>query len=98
FFDDLTNEAFSGVAFKNIYIKREIVSYFCKHGNCTIADLCAELGLSTPKINDVILNLTTEGLVKDYGKLESNGGRRPNLYGLVEDYGYYLGVDVKRAS
>jgi glucokinase-like ROK family protein len=98
FFEDLTNEALSGVAFKNIYVKREIVSYFCKHGNCTIADLCVELGLSTPKINDVILDLITEGLVKDYGKLESNGGRRPNLYGLVDDYGYYLGVDVKRAN
>ncbi len=98
FFDDLDDEALSGVAFKNIYVKREIVSYFCKHSNCTIADLCAELGLSTPKINDVILDLITEGLVKDYGKLESNGGRRPNLYGLVDDYGYYLGVDVKRAN
>lgn len=88
----------SGVATKNILFKKTIVSYFSKHGLCTIADLCEETGLSTPKVNDILLELVNEGIVKDYGKLESKGGRRPNLYGLVGSYGYFLGVDVKRAN
>jgi predicted NBD/HSP70 family sugar kinase len=36
-------------------------------------------------------------LVKDFGKLQSRGGRKPNIYGLVMESGYFLGVDVKKS-
>ncbi len=97
FFNELGDESISGVAYKNITIKKAIVAYFSKNGNATIADLCAELGLSAPKINNVPTDLIAEGLVKDFGKLQSRGGRKPNIYGLVMESGYFLGVDVKRS-
>ncbi|MGE6218305.1 ROK family transcriptional regulator [Nubsella zeaxanthinifaciens] len=97
FFNELGDESISGVAYKNITIKKAIVAYFSKNGNATIADLCAELGLSAPKINNVLTDLIAEGLVKDFGKLQSRGGRKPNIYGLVMESGYFLGVDVKRS-
>ncbi len=97
FFNELGDESISGVAYKNITIKKAIVAYFSKNGNSTIADLCAELGLSAPKINNVLTDLISEGLVKDFGKLQSRGGRKPNIYGLVMESGYFLGVDVKRS-
>lgn len=97
FFNELSEENVSGVAYKNINLKRRIVAFFSKIGNCTIADLCLELGLSTPKINNVLNDLISDGLVKDYGKLESRGGRKPNIYGLVKESGYFLGVDVKNS-
>ncbi len=97
FFNELSEENISGVAYKNITLKKAIIAYFSKNGNCTIADLCAELGLSTPKINNVLNDLIAEGLVKDYGKLQSRGGRKPNIYGLVMESGYFLGIDVKNA-
>ncbi|MGV3546190.1 MAG: ROK family transcriptional regulator [Pedobacter sp.] len=97
FFAELSNENTSGVAYKNLTLKKAIVAYFSKNGNCTIADLCAELGLSTPKINNILNELINEGLVKDFGKLQSRGGRKPNIYGLVMESGYFLGVDVKKS-
>ena len=97
FFAELSNEDTSGVAYKNLTLKKAIVAYFSKNGNCTIADLCAELGLSTPKINNILNELINEGLVKDFGKLQSRGGRKPNIYGLVMESGYFLGVDVKKS-
>ncbi|MFN0256152.1 ROK family transcriptional regulator [Pedobacter ureilyticus] len=97
FFNELGDENISGVAYKNITIKKAIVAYFSKNGNSTIADLCGELGLSTPKINNVLNDLIAEGLVKDFGKLQSRGGRKPNIYGLVMESGYFLGVDVKKS-
>lgn len=97
FFTELNNENSSGVAYKNLTLKKAIIAYFSKNGNCTIADLCAELGLSTPKINNILSELITEGLVKDFGKLQSRGGRKPNIYGLVMESGYFLGVDVKKS-
>jgi len=96
FLNELSDENISGVAYKNVNLKKAIIAYFSKNGSCTIADLCAELGLSTPKINNVLNDLISEGLVKDYGKLQSRGGRKPNIYGLVMESGYFLGVDVKQ--
>lgn len=98
FFNDIFDQDLSGVAFKNISVKKAIVAYLSKNGSSTIADLCAELGLSTPKVNDVLLDLLTEGVLQDFGKIESKGGRRPNIYGLAPNFGYFLGIDVKRAS
>lgn len=97
FFNELSDENISGVAYKNVTIKKAIVAYFSKNGNSTIADLCGELGLSTPKINNVLNDLIAEGLVRDFGKLQSRGGRKPNIYGLVMESGYFLGVDVKKS-
>ena len=37
-----------------------------------------------------------EGYINDYGKLETSGGRHPNLYGLNPESGYFIGVDIKR--
>ena len=96
FFEEINEENLSGVAYKNITLKKAIISYFIKKGNCTIADLCAEVGLSAPKINTVLNELIIDGLVQDHGKIDSRGGRKPNLYGLVLESGFFLGVDVKQ--
>jgi predicted NBD/HSP70 family sugar kinase len=95
FFADLSNENTSGVAYKNITLKKAILAYFSKNGNSTIAELCGELALSAPKINSILNEMIAEGLVRDYGKLQSKGGRKPNIYGLVMESAYFLGVDVK---
>jgi glucokinase-like ROK family protein len=96
FFEELNNENITGVAYKNINIKKSVISYFVNTGNSTIADLCKELGLSAPKVNNILNDLIEDGLVKDYGKVDSTGGRRPNLYGLVPDSAFFIGVDVKQ--
>jgi glucokinase-like ROK family protein len=40
--------------------------------------------------------MCTEGYINDYGKLETNGGRHPNIYGLNPESGYFIGVDMKK--
>jgi DNA-binding Lrp family transcriptional regulator len=62
----------------------------------TIADLAKELAISTPKITSLVNELIEDGLIQDEGKLDSTGGRRANVYGLVSDACYFIGVDVKR--
>ncbi|WP_410221886.1 ROK family protein [Pedobacter sp.] len=94
-FTEINNESISGVAYKTITIKKAVIAYFSRYGNATIADLKTQLSLSTPKIIDVLNDLVEFGLVKDYGKQESSGGRKPNVYGLVNGAGYFLGVDIK---
>jgi len=94
FFDD-NSDILTGVAYKNIHIRKKIISYFADAGNATIAELCKETNLSVPKVTTLITELIAGGLVKDFGKVGSTGGRRPNIYGLASDSGFFLGVDVK---
>ena len=96
FFEELNDENISGVAYKNIQLKKNIISYFCKNGSCTIADLCKELNLSTPKVTNLITELIGDGLINDLGKVSSTGGRKPNQYGMIADSVFFLGVDVKQ--
>ncbi|EFK57654.1 ROK family protein [Sphingobacterium spiritivorum] len=96
FLEELNGDNFSGVAYKNIQLKKNIISFFCTHSSATIADLCKELNLSVPKVTNLINELIQEELVQDLGKINTNGGRRPNLYGLIADSVFFLGVDVKQ--
>ncbi len=84
-----------GVAYKDKILKRQIINYIDTAGNVTIADLSKELNISTPKIANLLAVLINTGLIKDYGKENSTGGRRSSLYGLVCDACYFIGVDVK---
>lgn len=85
-----------GVAYKNKSLKRAIISYLDEAGSATIADLNKELNISTPKIINLVNELIQDGLIQDYGKVDSTGGRRASMYGLVADAAFFLGVDVKR--
>lgn len=95
FFEEL-GDNITGVAYKNINIKKNIISFLGSVGNSTVADLCKELNLSAPKVANLINDLITDGLVKDFGKIDSTGGRRPNLYGLIPESAFFIGVDVKQ--
>lgn len=88
----------SGVAYKNKALKRAIIGYLDNVSDATIADLNKELNISTPKIISLINELIQDELIKDYGKVDSTGGRRANMYGLESKAGYFIGVDVKRYS
>lgn len=96
FFEDLRNGEITGVAYKNLQLKKQILSWFVNTGNATIADLSRELNASVPKVGELVNELITDGLVKDYGKIEAAAGRRPNVYGLEPDSFFFVGVDIKQ--
>ena len=96
FFEELNNDAVTGVAYKNINLKKAVISYFANIGNATIADLCKEFNLSIPKITNLLNDLMLDGMVQDNGKIDSSGGRKPNLYGLIPDSVVFIGVDVRK--
>ncbi|WP_207435200.1 ROK family transcriptional regulator [Sabulibacter ruber] len=96
FFEELNNEGPTGVAFKNVNLKKKVISYFANTGNATIAELGKELNLSVPKVTSLLNDLIQDGLVQDHGKVDSTGGRKPNVYGLAPNSGFFMGIDVKR--
>lgn len=91
-----TDDATTGVAYKNRWLKRQIVNYVDTNGSSTITDLSSMLGSSIPKTTSLINELIEDGLVEEQGKIDSTGGRRASVFGLVADSCYFLGVDVHR--
>ena len=79
---------------KSATMKRRIITHFIYNGDATITDLSKDMDLSIPTITKLIDEMCEDGYVDDNGKLETNGGRHPNLYGLNPDAGYFLGVEA----
>lgn len=83
-----------GVEQKKIGHKKQIIRLIYFKGPVSSAELTRNLPLSTPKINSLIQELISEGLLKELGQGDSSGGRRPAIYGLVEDGFYVVGITV----
>ncbi|WP_128544581.1 ROK family protein [Larkinella soli] len=85
------------VSAKGQHFKRRVLGYFATVGRATIPDISKNLTISVPKVTALVGELMAEGLVRDNGKVDSTGGRKPSLYGLVSDSAFFVGVDVKQS-
>ncbi len=94
FLSDLHDASYSGVAYKNILLKKEILTFFATKGPSTIPELSKEFNISIPKINESINELIEDALVQDNGKSTSGIGRKPNSYGLLANAAFFVGVQV----
>lgn len=81
---------------KNIQIKKDIINHFISTGNDTIAELSRELDLSVPTVTKFITELKGQGLIAEFGKVHTPGGRHPIMYGLNPTSAYFVGVDMSR--
>ena len=57
-------------------------------------ELTKELHISVPTITKLVQELVDENIVTDLGKVETPGGRRPNIFGLANSAIYFAGVNV----
>lgn len=81
---------------KNALLKKEIIRLYFTCGDVSITDLSEEMGLSVPTVTKLVRELIDEGFVLDFGKHGTNGGRKPNIYGVNPAAGYFIGVDIKK--
>ena len=75
-------------------LKKKIIHYYIANGDATIADLGREMDLSIPTVTKLVAELQDDGYILDFGKQETSGGRKPNIYGLNPASGYFVGVDM----
>ncbi len=81
---------------KDIDAKRRIVAHLATVGDSTLADISKELEVSVPTITKLVAELNDDGIVADLGKVETAGGRRPNIFGLHKDANVnFLGIAVE---
>lgn len=81
---------------KNAQIKREMLRLCIEHNTYSIAEFSKALGISVPTITKLVSELINDGFLKDEGKVGTTGGRRPSIYGLNPQAGYFLGLDIAR--
>ncbi len=94
--DVFSDDNSSGVALKNKALKKLIFNFLDQTESSSITELSKELNISVPKTTSLVNELIEEGLISDYGKIDSTGGRKASMYGLVSDACFFLGVDVKK--
>lgn len=96
FFNQPEDDSLKGISHKNILIKKSIIAYMALNEESTLADLARELHVSVPTITKLVGELVEESIVVDGGKIETAGGRRPNIFGLANSSIYFAGVDIGR--
>lgn len=81
---------------KNAVAKREIIRHCIQKDKLSIADMSHNLSISIPTVTKLVGELISDGFLLDCGKIGTRGGRRPSIYGLNPEAGYFLGVDIAR--
>ena len=81
---------------KNSSLKHRIIGLCINDGDYSLADLSKELDTSIPTTTKLVGELVEDGLLVEIGKLGTNGGRRPSIFGLNPSAGYFVGVDIRR--
>lgn len=76
--------------------KRKIVSVLMKSGEpMTIPDLCISIKASVPKGTKLVNDLIDGGILTEFGKRETENGRRPVLYKVRSDFAFTIGVMIQ---
>ena len=80
---------------KNSILKKTILRLCIQNGDYSIAALSEQINTSVPTVTKLIGELMDEGFMIELGKSGTSGGRRPSIYGLNPDAGYFIGLDIR---
>ncbi len=92
-FKNIGNQSHA-VESKKVGHKKHILRAIYFNGPLSNSELSKLIKLSTPKINSLLVELIDDELVQELGRGDSSGGRRPNIYGLVENGFYVVGITI----
>lgn len=77
-------------------IKDNILRHCIYEGNQMIPQMAASLGYSVPTVAKYVGELLAEGYFVECGKMDSQRGRKPVIYGVNPSACYFVGVDIAR--
>ena len=80
---------------KNSILKKTILRLCIQSGEYRIAALSEKINTSVPTVTKLIGELMDEGFMIELGKSGTSGGRRPSIYGLNPEAGYFIGLDIR---
>lgn len=89
-----TGQQSPAVEIKKTKHKKQILHALYFNGTLSNSEIAKIVKLSTPKINSLLVELIENNLVEELGRGDSSGGRRPNIYGLVENGFFVVGITI----
>lgn len=87
-------EPMSGVEKKKMVQELKILKYIYVNGSKTNSEICNHLKISSPSSIAMLNELISKNLIKKQGRGDSIGGRKPDLYGIIDNALYVLGIEV----
>ncbi|MFW6290253.1 MAG: ROK family transcriptional regulator [Mariniphaga sp.] len=76
--------------------KKKILHILYQQGNLTGQSISKQVGVSLPTVISLLNELVAAGYVESCGTGMSHGGRKPVLYGLIENSIYVIACEVER--
>lgn len=89
-------ETLNNVEKKKYTQKLKIIKHLYIKGPATNSDLCSDINISPPTSMSLLSELITEGLVEKKGRGKSEGGRKPQIYGLRANSLFVLSIAMGR--
>lgn len=86
----------SNIERKKFLQKIKIIKYLFLNGSTSNADICEKFDISLPTSMALLNQLMETGIVVKSGQGKSEGGRKPDLYGLKEQSFFVLSIHIKR--
>ena len=94
--EDAQLEEMSNVERKKVHQKTRIIKHMFLNGDTSNAEICTKFGISLPTSMALINQLLDDGIVIKKGRGKSEGGRKPDLYGLKEHSFFVLSIHIER--
>lgn len=87
-------ELFSGKS-KFATTQISIIQTLSQLSQASIGDIAEKCNLSVPTTTKFVDEMVRDNVLKDLGQHHKTGGRRPNMFAIRADIGYFVGVDLK---
>ncbi|MUP45086.1 ROK family transcriptional regulator [Gramella sp. BOM4] len=88
----------SNVERKKYLQKLKIIKHLFLNGETSNSDICNRFNVSLPTLMSLINQLKEAEIVVKTGQGKSEGGRKPDLFGLREHLFFVLSIHIERAS
>lgn len=86
----------SNVERKKYLQKLKIVKHLFLNGNTSNAEICSKFNVSLPTSMSLLNQMIEDGIVSKTGRGKSEGGRKPDLYGMQEHSFFVLSIHIER--
>ncbi|MBE7641621.1 MULTISPECIES: ROK family transcriptional regulator [Salegentibacter] len=96
FLDEKNLSTINNVERKKFLQKLKIIKHLFLNGETSNAEVCQRFNVSLPTSMSLLNQLTEEGIVIKKGRGKSEGGRKPDLYGLIEESFFVISVHIER--
>lgn len=80
---------------KHLNHKYKVLKHLFSAGSSSISALCDTVGVSTPSMLKLLMDLVNIGWIEKSGSGVSIGGRKPDLYALKDERAFIICVDIE---